>query len=79
MGKKITIKRRIAGSLLMGALPNFMSGLSSLFILTDSCKFDDYMRGDTVDDWKRDWQTIGDDIREAMGNYKTTKEYGHGK
>lgn len=79
MRSKEIIIRKVAGSMLMGALPNFMSGLSSLFALADNHNFDKYMRGNIVDDWKSDWQTIGNDIKTAMGNYKATKEYGHRK
>lgn len=51
-------------------LPGFMSGFMSLFSLFLPRRNDSaYMRQTTDDYLRESWQTVGDDLRQAMREY----------
>lgn len=59
----------------MRILKNLLEGLLSLGSLGgDSSLFDDYLKGDNASDLRKDWETIGNDMRKVM-NLKQKSVY----
>ena len=51
----------------MRILKNLQKGLLSLGSLGgDNSLFNDYLKGDNASDLRKDWETIGNDMRKAM-------------
>lgn len=59
----------------MRILKNLLEGLLSLGSLGgDNSLFNDYLRGDNASDLRKDWETIGNDMRKVM-NLKQKSVY----
>lgn len=59
----------------MRILKNLLEGLLSLGSLGgDNSLFDDYLKGDNASDLRKDWETIGNDMRKVM-NLKQKSVY----
>lgn len=59
----------------MRILNNLLEGLVSLGRLGgDNSLFDDYLKGDNASDLRKDWETIGNDMRKVM-NLKQKSAY----
>lgn len=59
----------------MRILKNLLEGLLSLGSLGgDNSLFDDYLKGDNASDLRKDWETIGNDMRKVM-NFKQKSVY----
>lgn len=79
MKATITSTKRVGGFSFTESLPDFMSGLTSLFFpVNQRRRFERYMRGNVADDWRRDWQAIGNDMKTAMSQYNSNGN-GQGK
>ena len=51
----------------MRILKNLLEGLLSLGSLGgDNSLFNDYLKGDNASDLRKDWETIGNDMRKVM-------------
>lgn len=63
-------RHRTIRSMSMSRHP-FFEGLRSLGSLGgDNSLFNDYLRGDNVSDLKRDWETIGSDMRKVFNTQR---------
>lgn len=51
-------------------IPDFKSGIESLFSFPDNTFYDNYMRGNVANDLRENWEIIGDDIRVAIRKYQ---------
>ena len=61
-------RRRVSNSMTVARHP-FIEGLRSLGSLGgDNSLFNDYLRGDNASDLRRDWETIGSDMRKVFNN-----------
>ena len=59
----------------MRILNNLLEGLLSLGRLGgDNSLFNDYLKGDNASDLRKDWETIGNDMRKVM-NLKRKSAY----
>ena len=59
----------------MRILKNLLEGLLGLGSLGgDNSLFDDYLKGDNASDLRKDWETIGNDMRKVM-NLKQKSVY----
>lgn len=59
----------------MRILNNLLEGLISLGRLGgDNSLFNDYLKGDNASDLRKDWETIGNDMRKVM-NLKQKSAY----
>lgn len=59
----------------MRILKNLLEGLLSLGSLGgDNSLFDDYLKGNNASDLRKDWETIGNDMRKVM-NLKQKSAY----
>lgn len=59
----------------MRILKNLLEGLLSLGSPGgDNSLFDDYLKGDNASDLRKDWETIGNDMRKVM-NLKQKSVY----
>ena len=59
----------------MRILKNLLEGLLSLGSLGgDNSLFNDYLKGDNASDLRKDWETIGNDMRKVM-NLKQKSAY----
>ena len=65
-------RRRVSNSMTVARHP-FIEGLRSLGSLGgDNSLFNDYLRGDNASDLRRDWETIGSDMRKVFNNNRTS-------
>lgn len=59
----------------MRILKNLLEGLLSLGSLGgDNSLFDDYLKGDNASDLRKDWETIGNDMRKVMNLKRIYKQ-----
>ena len=57
----------------MKILNNFFEGLLSLGSLGgDNSLFNDYLKGNNASDLRKDWETIGRDMRKVMNQNRKT-------
>lgn len=54
----------------MMQIPDFKSGIESLFAIPDHTFYDNYMRGNVANDIHENWEIIGNDIRVAIKKYQ---------
>lgn len=60
-------------------IPDFRSGLQSVLSAPDDTLYEKYMRGSVASDIRKNWKTVGNDIRAAVKEYRNTSKNGRGK
>lgn len=59
-------RRRVSNSMTVARHP-FIEGLRSLGSLGgDNSLFNDYLKGNNVSDLRKDWETVGSDMRKVL-------------
>ena len=54
---------------LLKEVPSFRSGVESLVNIPGQIRVIRYLKGNNMDDLRRDWRTVGNDIKKAMKHY----------
>lgn len=57
-------------------IPDFRSGVLSVLSAPDDTLYKRYMRGSVVGDIRKNWATVGNDIRVAIKQYRNASKNG---
>lgn len=74
---KTRIKQYSTSNRMIDIMPDFISGISSLFSMPSNNLYREYMRGSVAGDMRKDWEAVGGDLRAAIK--KCRKEVKNGR
>ena len=60
-------------------VPDFSSGVLSVLSAPDDTLYKRYMRGSVAGDIRKNWKTVGNDIRAAIKEYRNVSKNGREK